>query len=245
MQRTPLMYAASHGHARLVQLLLEAGAGVGQRALGGRQPLHFASYRGHGDVVALLLAHKADVNATDSATCTPVGHAATYGHVGVVSQLLEAKADVALRDRNGSTPIAHACRKGHFAVVSSQSSCGGGCVWTNAARPAGRPHCRTRQRHRSSRRPIPARRTYPSSPPCAHCPNCGEKEPQSKRNLFARPRYTCTGAYGMATIRHTERHTAKVTHVPRINIVVSIVHIVLGNVVFGGAVVRGVAGSAV
>lgn len=67
--RTPLQAAAEAGNVEIMKLLLEAGASVNKRGVGGdKTPLMYAAQNGHVEAVKLLLARGADVTVTDIPT---------------------------------------------------------------------------------------------------------------------------------------------------------------------------------
>ncbi len=86
--RTPLMWAAYHGHADEVEALIAKGADVNVKDNEGGTPLLWAAVHGHTDVVELLIAKGADVNAKDSAGQTPLMLADREGHTDVVKLLI-------------------------------------------------------------------------------------------------------------------------------------------------------------
>jgi cytohesin len=53
---TPLMIAARNGHAKVVKVLMEAGASTGVMLSDGRTALSLAAAMGHADVVSILAA---------------------------------------------------------------------------------------------------------------------------------------------------------------------------------------------
>lgn len=54
-------YASRHGHVKVCQTLLFAGADPNAQTPGGVTPLHRAAYAGHSEVVRLLLEYHANV----------------------------------------------------------------------------------------------------------------------------------------------------------------------------------------
>ncbi|OAL56703.1 hypothetical protein IQ07DRAFT_554869 [Pyrenochaeta sp. DS3sAY3a] len=92
---TLLMWAASRGHAGVVQLLLDQEMiDVDSQNELGETPLFLAVARGHSEVVRLLLnTGKADVEAFDGLGRTPLFLATSWGHAGIVEVLLAAKAN--------------------------------------------------------------------------------------------------------------------------------------------------------
>jgi len=85
--RTPLHLAATHCRTDVVLLLLNKGARVDAKAVGGATPLHLAAQGGCADVVNLLLAKGAKVNARDDQKRTPLDRAVEW-HQDAVVQLL-------------------------------------------------------------------------------------------------------------------------------------------------------------
>ena len=88
-----LHWAASAGHADVVQRLLEHGANVDATDYShndSRTALHGAAWEGHADVVTRLLEHGADVNAKTKYGSTALDFA--EGHADVVRVLREAGA---------------------------------------------------------------------------------------------------------------------------------------------------------
>ncbi|XHF98005.1 hypothetical protein AWENTII_001577 [Aspergillus wentii] len=136
--KTPLSYAAEHGHDELIPLLCPPFDVTHQTS--GTRPLpallyvmdafpmpamSLAAMNGHTNVVAQLLKHKASPNTwatyDDADTvlqlCTALEFAAHSGNEGTVRLLLEYGADAGLNDHSTRTPIARAAAKGHAGVV--------------------------------------------------------------------------------------------------------------------------------
>ena len=85
--RTPLHLAATHCHVDAAKLLLDKGAKIDAKAVGGTTPLHLAAQAGCVDMVNLLLARGAKVNERDDQGRTPLDRARQW-HRDEVVQLL-------------------------------------------------------------------------------------------------------------------------------------------------------------
>jgi uncharacterized protein len=113
-QQTPLYYAAFTGAENATQLLLQRGAAVDVRCVGGSTPLMVAKTA---PVVKLLLAAGADAAAVTHAGSTALHSCATFGATaGAVCLLLKAGADPTAVDNNGSAAAHVAGMKGHFGL---------------------------------------------------------------------------------------------------------------------------------
>ena len=96
---TGLHWAAYHGDAKLVELLLGAGADLNANTrLGFHSPLHVASRAGHATVATVLLKAGANANARTSIGATPLHFAATAGNSDVITVLLDHSADADARE---------------------------------------------------------------------------------------------------------------------------------------------------
>ena len=86
---TSLMAASMAGYLDVVKVLVEAGADVNSKGLGGGTALFGAAAKGHRQVVRFLIDQKADVNTEFENGLTPLQIARAMGHTQVV-QILEA-----------------------------------------------------------------------------------------------------------------------------------------------------------
>lgn len=119
--RTPLSYAAEHGHETVVHLLIDRKDV--QRDLKDKQfertALSYAAHDGHLKIVQLL-SSRSDVKADprDCLGMTPLALAAENGHMSVAQLLLE-RSDVTADsiDNSGKTPLSCAARRGHKEIV--------------------------------------------------------------------------------------------------------------------------------
>ncbi|KAJ4253430.1 hypothetical protein NW762_010588 [Fusarium torreyae] len=122
--RTPLSYAANHGHELVILLLLGKGAKVDQAStslkykVGGRTPLSYAAEHGHKVATRILIDNGADLNSScntvDQGRWTPLHFAVDQGHVAIVQLLLERGA--ACADSYG-TALPLAVSRGHKAII--------------------------------------------------------------------------------------------------------------------------------
>ena len=95
---TPLLIAATSGHAAVVSALLRAGADLTAAAKDGSTALLEATSNGHEAAVLALLAGNAAkaadaCQAMDEEGCTPLLEAVSRGYAGIVMALLRAGAD--------------------------------------------------------------------------------------------------------------------------------------------------------
>jgi ankyrin repeat protein len=116
-QWTPLMIAASNGHAEMVGVLIAGGAHINHVDTAGYTPLHWAALNGHAAAVELLLSQRADVNAYSVHGWTALLQAVTRGRADVVKILLERGADVNAAADDGSTPLHKAAAGGRLLEV--------------------------------------------------------------------------------------------------------------------------------
>ena len=77
----PLFYAASHGNAGAIALLLEAGVDADQRMNSGFCPLFLACARGHTECAELLLGAGASVDLASDKDVTPLWIACYHGRI--------------------------------------------------------------------------------------------------------------------------------------------------------------------
>lgn len=113
---TPLMEAALHGSAEMVERLLEHGAN--SRAENNQRVTALLWGAADEKKVRLLLDAGADVNARSSLGNTPLmAAAASPDAVAAVKLLIEHGADVTLRNKSGRTPLAFAAMGGDAGTV--------------------------------------------------------------------------------------------------------------------------------
>jgi ankyrin repeat protein len=120
--RTPLSWAAQHGHAEVMNLLFDtAQVDVNSRDNSGLTPLSWAARHGYAEVMNLLFdTAQVDVNSRDNSGRTPLWWAARYGHAEAVKLLLDtAQVEVDLRDTEyGRTPLWWAAKAGSEYLLS-------------------------------------------------------------------------------------------------------------------------------
>jgi ankyrin repeat protein len=85
--RTPLHLAATHCHVDAARLLIEKGAKIDAKAVGGTTPLDLAAQAGCADMVNLLIAKGAKVNLRDDQGRTPLDRAKQWHRDDVVKIL--------------------------------------------------------------------------------------------------------------------------------------------------------------
>ena len=108
---TPLIVAATNGHAAMLEMLLVAGADPNGGLPEGETPLMRTARAGRADAVTLLLAHGADVDATETwREQTALMWATVEGNTSAVQALIAADADVSARSTGGFTPLLFAVR---------------------------------------------------------------------------------------------------------------------------------------
>jgi len=129
--KSPLHFAAAKGDARIVRLLLDAGADIGARAFvgvtfHGGTPLHMAARANHVEIIKLLLQAGTDVNIrsgknqVDTIGYTPLHSACEAGRFEAAECLIQAGADVNMKETETGdelTPLILAVQEGHLNIV--------------------------------------------------------------------------------------------------------------------------------
>ena len=118
-----LFAAARSGDAKIVKLLLDAGANVNARSPAG-SALARAAQQGHAEIVRLLLQAGADVEAKDGSGWTPLFSAAMNANSETVEILLKAGANINARANNGWTALKEAQMRGNENIVQQLKSAG-------------------------------------------------------------------------------------------------------------------------
>ncbi|XP_023388639.1 ankyrin repeat and SOCS box protein 3 isoform X2 [Pteropus medius] len=120
-----LHLAASQGHWKVVQILLEAGADPNATTLEETTPLFLAVENGQIDVLRLLLRHGANVNGSHSMCEWNALHQATFQeNAEIIKLLLKKGANKECQDDFGITPLFVAAQYGKLESLSILISSG-------------------------------------------------------------------------------------------------------------------------
>ena len=122
--RTALHLAASHGHIRIGELLLDHGARVAALDCSGRTPLQWAFARGRLEMAAVLVRRGAEVNARSSGGETLLHQEVRRGRLAGVRLLLGHGASVHPADAQGRTPLHLAAAQDRLSIVRLLLHCG-------------------------------------------------------------------------------------------------------------------------
>ncbi|XP_036847283.1 ankyrin repeat and SOCS box protein 3 [Manis javanica] len=120
-----LHLAASQGHWKIIQILLEAGADPNATTLEETTPLFLAVESGHIDVLRLLLRHGANVNGSHSMCGWNALHQGTFQeNAEVIKLLLKKGANKECQDDFGITPLFVAAQYGKLESLNILISSG-------------------------------------------------------------------------------------------------------------------------
>ena len=101
---TPLHWAASYGHIKIVRFLLDHHADANAPNNEGYTPLHEAALEGHPEVAALLIERGANVDARNCAGNTPLHTVALTEYVRTAEILMIHGANQNIRNASGVKP---------------------------------------------------------------------------------------------------------------------------------------------
>ena len=116
--RTILHVAATAGHTKAIEALVELGASISVRDEKGRTPLHEAAGGGHVAAISTLLAAGASLSARNEDRETPLHKAAAYGHPEAIRILVGAGASLGAENKRGESPLLMAAERGHASAIS-------------------------------------------------------------------------------------------------------------------------------
>ena len=111
---TPLVYAASRGHATIVDTLLVNGADA-QINQGRYTSITYAASKGHVEVLRVFARHGIDFNAGDDHS-NPLLRALECGQEGVIDELINGGVDIERRTGTGHTPLHYSIAMIHFNI---------------------------------------------------------------------------------------------------------------------------------
>ncbi|KAK5046503.1 hypothetical protein LTR84_008306 [Exophiala bonariae] len=112
-----LHYAVATGNAKVVELLVEAGALVDASDSEGRTPLHEAACFPAVAITNCLLSHGAQLQVVDADGNSPLHLAAKKSSLEVVQSLLKAGSHLTLRNRQGARPLDLAAESGRPEIL--------------------------------------------------------------------------------------------------------------------------------
>jgi ankyrin repeat protein len=111
------MKASFHGHAKMVALLLNAGANKDAKDKGGFTALLVAAQNGQAACLQLLLDAGADKEAKQIKGATALFIAAQNGHAKCLEMLFNAKVDKNATNAHGCTALLAVAQEGHLQCV--------------------------------------------------------------------------------------------------------------------------------
>ncbi|CAO3628540.1 unnamed protein product [Mucor fragilis] len=115
---TCLHFAASRGHLKIIQCLVEEYAvRVDSTDNEGETALLKAAYNGHYHVVEYLLDSNANIHQKDKDGWTALHNACSRGYFRIVRLLVDRNAKVDVRSKMGHTPLINAASKGYMSIV--------------------------------------------------------------------------------------------------------------------------------
>jgi len=115
--KTPIMWAASNGNEKLVELLIDQGAALNMQNFVGETALYLAAARGFDGICTLLIENGADTRFATIEGSSPVHVAAAGGHIAALKTLVSHGAFINSVDEEGDTPLHYAVRERQTEVI--------------------------------------------------------------------------------------------------------------------------------
>ena len=116
---TPLHYAASKGHLKVCEYIVDKVEDKNPKDINGRTPLHYAAFNGYLQVYSLIMPKVQDKNPFDLNYLTPLHYAAQHGYSQICEYILDNADNKNPNSNRGITPLDLAAVRGHLQVCKS------------------------------------------------------------------------------------------------------------------------------